>query len=209
MFTGIIEKRGRVQSVRTRGKLKEVVLKTPAGWKLKTGQSISVDGVCSTVVLHSATVFAVDYMPETLRNTTVGSFAPGSVVNLERSLKYGDRMDGHMVQGHVEGVARVGKIEKEGRSRKLTLKLPVGLARYTVKRGSIALNGVSLTIARMHGSLVTVALVPHTLKETTLSTLTIGDFVNVETDIMARHHLLMKNRATVRPHARKPLRKGR
>jgi len=207
MFTGIIERTATVTKISDRGRVRIVTIKKPATWSFKKGQSISVSGVCSTVISSTANSFVVEYMPETLRVTAAGSITKGSTVNLERSLKYGDRMDGHMVQGHIEGTGRIGEIRKEGRSHVVTLKLPAGLARYAVDRGSIALDGVSLTVAKRHGPWVSVALVPHTLKETTLKAWAIGDLVNVETDIMARHRLLIKPRARVITHARKPLRK--
>lgn len=118
-------------------------------------------------------------------------------------------MDGHLVQGHVEGRGRVTEIERKGSSRRMTLRLPTGLARYVVDRGAIALDGVSLTVTKRHGPWVTVALVPHTLKHTTFGNLSIGDEVNVETDLMVRHRLLIKKRARVLRDAAKPLRKAR
>lgn len=207
MFTGIIERTGKVKRIGTRGKTSIVSLTKPASWKLKLGQSVSVNGVCSTVVSTRTTSFSVEYMPETLRVTTMATLSEGDGVNLERSLKYGDRMDGHLVMGHVEGRGVVGKVEKEGRSRLLTVKLPAQLARYAVPRGSIAIDGVSLTIARRHGPWITAALVPHTLSRTTLGALSAGDSVNIETDI--RHRPLTRPRARVKRYAAKPLREGR
>ncbi|MBY0110658.1 riboflavin synthase [Patescibacteria group bacterium] len=204
MFTGIIEKKGKITRVEKKGAVRTVTFSKPASWKLKNGQSINVSGVCSTVVRSTSTSVVVEYMPETLRVTTVGNIQKGDEVNLERSLQFGDRMDGHLVMGHVEGVARVGEKKREGRSTLLTLKLPAGLARYAISRGSIALDGVSLTVAKRHGPWVTVALVPHTLAHTTLTNLTVGDMVNVETDIMARH----RGHARVTAYAAKPLRKN-
>lgn len=201
MFTGIIERVGTVTAVRTLGTLRTVTIAKPGSWKLTQGQSINVDGICSTVVRSTATSFTVDYMPETLRTTTASSFSKGTRVNLERSLKYGDRMDGHVVQGHVETRGRITSITNEGRSRLFTVRFPAGISRFAYTRGSIALSGVSLTVARKHGPSVTVALVPHTLTHTTFSDLREGSEVNVETDSMVR--------ATVRPHAAKTLRKTR
>lgn len=186
---------------RTNGKTRTVSITKPASWTLKKGQSVNVDGICSTVVRFTATSFTVDYMPETQRITTAGSFVKGRLVNLERSLKYGDRMDGHVVQGHVEVRGRVVALTNEGKSRLLSVRFSAGIARFAYARGSIALNGVSLTVARKHGPTVTVALVPHTLAHTTFKHLSVGDEVNVETDVMVR--------ATVRPHATKTLRKAR
>ncbi len=207
MFTGIIERTASVKRVEMRGRAKAVTLSKPASWKLKKGQSVNVSGICSTVVSSSATSFTVEYMPETLRVTTAASFIKGTNVNLERSLKYGDRMDGHLVSGHIEGVGKVGKVEKEGRSLLLSIKVPALLGRYALERGSITIEGVSLTVARRHGPWVTVALVPHTLSHTRLGQLSVDDSVNIETDI--RHRALIKPRARVTSYATKPLRKGR
>ncbi len=207
MFTGIIEQTGTVKNVAMRGRAKVVTLSKPASWKLKKGQSVNVSGICSTVVSSGATSLTVEYMPETLRVTTAASLIKGTKVNLERSLKYGDRMDGHLVSGHIEGVGKVGKVEKEGRSLLLSIKVPALLGRYALERGSITIDGVSLTVARRHGPWVTVALVPHTLSHTTLGQLSVGDSINLETDI--RHRALIKPRARVKSYATKPLRKGR
>lgn len=207
MFTGIIERKGMVKKVEMHGRAKVVTFSKPSSWKFKKGQSVNVNGVCSTVVSSSATSFTVEYIPETLRVTTAASLTKGARVNLERSLKYGDRMDGHLVSGHVEGVGKVGKREKEGRSKLLTVKIPALLGRYALERGSITIDGVALTVARRHGPWVTVALVPHTLSHTTLGQLSVRDTVNIETDI--RHRALTKPRARVKSYATKPLRKGR
>lgn len=207
MFTGIIERTASVQKVEMRRRIQVVTLSKPASWKLKKGQSVNISGVCSTVVSSRSTSVTVEYMPETQRVTTASSLSKGSKVNLERSLKYGDRMDGHLVSGHIEGVGTVGKRKKEGRSLLLSIKVPAPLGRYALERGSITIDGVSLTVARRHGPWVTVALVPHTLSHTTLGTLSVGDTVNIETDI--RHRVLAKPRARVKSYATKPLRKDR
>lgn len=202
MFTGIIERTAIVRGTETRGRMKVVTLAKPASWKLKKGQSVSVSGICSTVVASTSTSFTVEYMPETLRTTIAGTYIKGRVVNLERSLKYGERMDGHFVQGHIEGTARVAEKKKEGRSTLLTLRFPAILARYALARGSVTLDGVALTVAKRHGPRVSVALVPHTQSHTTLGKIKIGEQVNVETDLLVRH-------ARVTTHAKKPLRKSR
>lgn len=194
MFAGIVEKKARVVSaLRGRGMLR-VRIERPRTWKLVLGQSIDVDGVCSTVVEISPHSFDVEYMPETLAKTTVGSFEKGRMVNLERSLKYGQRIDGHPVQGHVDTAVPVRDIRLRGASRELTIRPGASLARWAILHGSIAINGVSLTIARRHGPNVTVALIPHTLKSTNLGTVRAGDLVNVEFDHTAAYLAALRKR---------------
>ena len=186
MFTGIIETTSVVRNTAQKKRIREVTFAKPTSWKLKEGQSVNVNGICSTVVESSTKEFVVEYMPETLRKTTARSYVKGMKVNLERSLKRGDRMDGHVVQGHVDGTATVETRKKEGRSLLLTVRVKGAAAKYIVPGGSIALDGVSLTIAKRHGPHVTVALVPHTLTKTTLGNLKVGDTMNVESDVMMR-----------------------
>jgi riboflavin synthase len=182
MFAGIIETKGRIKGVETKNKMRHVRIEAPRSWKLPLGASVNVDGICSTVVKKGTGFFDVEYMPETLSKTTASMFAKGRILNLERSLKYGDRIDGHPVQGHVDCAAAVREIVQKGGSRELTIKPKAALARAATLHGSIAFNGVSLTIARKHGPNITVALIPYTLKHTNLGVLKKGDAVNVEFD---------------------------
>lgn len=174
--------------------MKRVRIEKPRGWALALGQSVDVDGICSTVMECSATSFEVEYMPTTLEKTTASRFRKGNVVNLERSLTYGQRIDGHPVQGHVDTSAPVQQIQIVGRSRMITVRLRATLARQTVLHGSIAINGVSLTIAKKHGPNITVALIPHTLRTTNLGHLKEGDPVNVELDHSASYLAGLKRR---------------
>lgn len=182
MFAGIIEKKAKIKAAEKSGSMLRVRLEKPRGWKLVLGQSVNVDGVCSTVVRTTASVFEVEYMPETLSKTTVGSFEKGQVVNLERSLKFGARIDGHPVQGHVDARVPVREVAALGKAREITLRLNAALVRRVALHGSVALNGVSLTLARMHGPNATVALIPHTLRTTNLGSIKVGDTVNMELD---------------------------
>src|SRR3989344_2566093 len=177
MFSGIVE---------TEGKCKRVRIQKPRGWKLDLGESISVDGICSTIASTGQNYFEVEYMPQTLSKTTAALFEKGAILNLEHSLKYGDRIHGHFVAGHVDIRARVVGIEKDGRSRLVRVQLPRTLSRYVVSHGSIAVNGVSLTVARKSDTSFTVALIPHTLEATNLANLKTGDAVNIECDVLAR-----------------------
>lgn len=187
MFAGIIEKKARIKATEKSGSIFRVRLEKPHDWELVLGQSVNVDGVCSTVVRATASVFEVEYMPETLSKTTVGSFEKGRVVNLERSLKFGARIDGHPVQGHVDASVLVCEVVVLGRAREITLRLNAALMRRVALHGSVALNGVSLTVARVHGPNLTIALIPHTLRSTNLGGIKVGDTVNIEFDHSAAY----------------------
>jgi riboflavin synthase len=182
MFAGIVETKGRVKAAEEKNRIRRVRIEAPRAWKLPLGASVNVDGICSTVVQKGNGFFDVEYMPETLSKTTAASFAKGRSVNLERSLIYGQRIDGHPVQGHVDLATEVRQIVKKGASRELTIKPSASFARSATLHGSIAINGVSLTIAKKHGPNITVALIPYTLKHTDLGALKVGDAVNVEFD---------------------------
>jgi riboflavin synthase len=182
MFSGIVQATARVKKTEEAKRIKRVRIEMLRTWKLQLGASINVDGICSTVVKTGKGFFDVEYMPETLSKTTASSFTRGTLVNLERSLKYGDRIDGHPVQGHIDCAVRVREIVQKGGSREITIRPNAKFARAAALHGSIALNGISLTVARKHGPNITVALIPYTLKHTTLGTLKSGDAVNVEFD---------------------------
>jgi riboflavin synthase len=183
MFTGIITATTAVTRAERRGKNRRVAFRVPKGWAFKKGESVAVDGICTTVVQHSRTVFEVDYMPTTLKKTTAGEFAPARIVNLERPLKYEGRVDGYFVLGHVDGTAPVAAVE----GPRITLRMPKPLMRYIIPRGSVTVNGVALTVADVKGSLATVALIPYTASHTNLGALEKGDRVNVEIDLLARY----------------------
>lgn len=185
MFTGLIEAKGKIRAAREKDGARLITVSHPRDWKLGVGGSIAVDGVCLTVTKRAPGSFSAELMPETLRKTTGASWKAGRIVNLERPLSFGSRLDGHLVQGHVEARARVMRIAKEGASRLLTLRLPAALAKNVALHGSLAINGVALTVARARGSLVTLALIPHTLSRTNLGLLAAGDEVNIETDFLA------------------------
>lgn len=182
MFTGIIQTASPVLSVSNAKSVRRVRIKKPAGWKLSLGQSVAVDGICSTVVAQARYSFDVEYMPETLKKTTAAFFAKGSLVNLERSLKYGDLIDGHLMQGHVDARSRIVATVERGRSREIILALPRTLVSRVMLHGSIAVNGVSLTVARRGRATCAVALIPLTSKHTNLRRVSVGDTVNLEID---------------------------
>ena len=211
MFTGIIQATAKVSATKKSGECLRVSIGKPKSWKFALGQSISVDGICSTVTAQSKDLFDVEYMPETIVKTTAGSFAEGALVNLERSLTLRDYIDGHVVQGHVDARGRIVSVVEEGSARRITIELPQELRRYVAVLGSLAVNGVSLTVARLSGDRATVALIPHTLVHTNLDSLKQGSEVNIEADVMARYILAALGKSGTRnatvPYAKKTLRK--
>ncbi|MDR3570773.1 MAG: riboflavin synthase [Candidatus Pacebacteria bacterium] len=182
MFAGIVQASARVKALEEEKRILRARIEAPRSWKLELGASVNIDGICSTVVKKGRGYFDVEYMAQTLSKTTAASFTKGRLVNLERSLKYGQSIDGHPVQGHVDCTAPITEIARKGASRELTIRPNAKLARQAALHGSIAINGVSLTIAKKHGPNITVALIPYTLKHTNLGTLKAGDVVNVEFD---------------------------
>ena len=184
MFTGIIEELGRVLTI-TNYELSvnsDCVLENT-----KLGDSISVNGVCLTVTKLNNNGFSADMSPETLRVTALKELKIGSAVNLERAVKMGDRMGGHIVSGHVDGIGKCLRITQVKDFYEIEIELPKELAKYTVKKGSIAVNGISLTIAEVSSNIIKIAVIPHTFENTNLSILKNGDFVNIETDILAKY----------------------
>lgn len=164
-----------------------VDIKIPKGWKVKTGESISVNGVCSTVKRISGNNFVVEYMPETVKKTTVGSWKKDTEINLERSLRVGDLMDGHIVQGHVDCVGRIIEIKKVKQSKVMKIQVPKKFMRFIVSKGSIVVNGISLTIVNTRKNWFSVSLVSYTLKNTNLERIKVGEKVNIEVDVIAKY----------------------
>jgi len=193
MFTGIIEAKARIRAAEKKDGLK-VRIEKPKGWKLTKGQSISVDGICTTVETIGRDAFSATYMPETLRVTTASDFTMGTIVNLERSLKVGDRLDGHFVQGHVDCLGIVKEIQIRGASKEIRIGIPRVHAKFIAPKGSITVNGISLTVAARTIDSFTVAIIPHTFMHTTLGTLAKGSAVNIETDLIARHLAVLRGK---------------
>lgn len=188
MFTGLVEGMGRVTAVAPGEGLTRLTIETPfPAAELRPGESVAVDGVCLTASAISAAGFSVDAVAETLRRTTLGERRPGDPVNLERALRVGDRLGGHLVQGHVDGTAAVLGLDRKGGDVRLSLALPAALRPYVAFKGSIALSGVSLTVAGVDAASFWVALIPETLTRTTLGRLAPGEPVNVEVDLVARY----------------------
>jgi riboflavin synthase len=189
MFTGIILTKGRVTSLAERGGDLELGIDA-AGLdvaRIAIGDSVCVQGVCLTVIRkHDASFFA-DVSRETLAKTTLGKLRVGSDVNLEPSLRAGDALGGHMVSGHVDAVGNLTRIDQDARSWRLEFELPASLTRFVAAKGSICLNGVSLTVNKVEGLRFDVNIIPHTHAVTTLGELRVGDEVNIEIDVVARY----------------------
>lgn len=188
MFAGIVERVGRIIGVRSAagGTRVEIDLGPQIADGLAHGASVAVNGVCLTLVEKCGTVGAFDIVPETLRASNLGAARVGDGVNLERSLRVGDPLDGHFVQGHVDGTGVVDAVEQAGGAYALWTRVPADLMRFIVRKGSIAIDGVSLTVVDVDAERFSVALIPTTLRRTVLASRRVGDRVNIETDILAR-----------------------
>ena len=189
MFSGIVEDVGALRALEEKDKgvlLKIEVRKIDAG-ELVPGESVAVNGVCLTVISAGGGVFSVDASHETLSRTNLSGLGAGSGVNLERSLRVGDRMGGHIVTGHVDGVGTVQSIAPVGESRVFSFSIPAALAKYVVEKGSVAVDGVSLTVNSVRGTEFSVNIIPYTLRETTFSEFRRGREVNIECDIIGKY----------------------
>ena len=184
MFTGIIEEVGAVAKLDT-SRLTVRARKVMEG--LKLGDSIAVSGACLTVVAHSEGQFSVDLSPETLRRTSLGELAPGEEINLERPVAVGDRLGGHVVQGHADATGRITSRRLDGDCVILRISGPKGLMPYIVEKGFVAIDGVSLTVVNKGTSTFTLSVVPYTLNNTNLKEKSAGDRVNLEVDVLAKY----------------------
>lgn len=189
MFTGIVQDIGRVVSRETRGVDARLVIATSQLdlSKAAIGDSISVQGVCLTATALTKDSFTADVSHETLSLTTLGELQPGASVNLEPALRAGDRLGGHLVSGHVDGIAHVASTTRDGDSLRVKVSVPAELARYVARKGSVTLDGVSLTVNEVEGATFGVNLIPHTRAVTTLGRLQRGSRLNLEVDQMARY----------------------
>jgi riboflavin synthase len=189
MFTGIIIATGRVLSIEEKGGDLELGIDAAAldAARFGIGDSVSVQGVCLTVTRLEGTAFYADVSRETMATTTLGSLGRGSRVNLEPSLRAGDALGGHMVSGHVDAVGKLTAANQDGRSWRLEFELPAALMRFVAPKGSICIDGVSLTVNQVGGRLFDVNIIPHTSEVTTLGELVVGAGVNIEIDVIARY----------------------
>jgi riboflavin synthase len=188
MFTGLVETLATVERVKDDGTGRDLVVAAPGlADELTIGESVAVNGVCLTVVARSAGICRFQAGPETLQRTNLGQLAPGDRVNLERALRLNDRLGGHLVQGHVDGVGRIVQRLREGDWEKVWFASPRELACQMVSKGSVTVDGVSLTLVDVDADRFSVALIPHTLAHTTLGFKPVGAVVNLETDLLAKY----------------------
>jgi riboflavin synthase len=189
MFTGIIIATGRVASVTEKGGDLDIAIDAAAldPSRMNLGDSVSVQGVCLTVTRRENSTFHADVSRETMTKTTLGTLGRGSRVNLEPALRAGDALGGHMVSGHVDAVGRLTDVHQDGRSWRMQFELPATLMRYLAPKGSVCINGVSLTVNQVGGRLFDVNIIPHTHEVTTLGELVVDAGVNIEIDVVARY----------------------
>ncbi len=188
MFTGIIEEKGNIRSIRHGGKSSELTI--GAGRILediRIGDSISTNGICLTVTGYGSDHFIVDVMPETIRQTSLGTLKAGSEVNLERALRLSDRLGGHLVSGHIDGTGRIMRVWQEENATWITVSADPTVLKYIIGRGSVALDGVSLTVTGVDARSFSVSVIPHTRHMTTLTDKKTGDPVNIECDMIAKY----------------------
>jgi riboflavin synthase len=188
MFTGIIEDKCKVVRVEQRGQGKRLILELPIQLtEVQLGDSININGVCLTVDEKRGPVIGLDLSQETLQKTTLGELKEGDQVNFERALKLNDRLGGHIVTGHIDGIGMIAEKRKEGDFLHLKIRIPKFLSKYVVQKGSIAVDGISLTVNECENEEVKMTLIPHTIEKTTLMIKKAGDRVNVEADIIGKY----------------------
>lgn len=193
MFTGIIEGIGKIENIskntKNRSAFQMIVDLGKHAKGLKVGQSVALNGVCLSATKISKNKCKFEMIEETIKKTDLGNLVKGSIVNIERSLKVGDRMEGHFVLGHVDGVGTISKIEKKPKEVKIWFEIPKKLSRFVVKKGSIAIDGISLTVVDVTKNKASVCLIPHTMKVTNFHSKKIGDKINIETDVLGKYIL--------------------
>jgi riboflavin synthase len=187
MFTGLVQDLGTIESVDSGDEGARLRIATRIAGEISSGDSVAVDGVCLTATAVDSQSFETEAMNQTLAVTALGALAPGAPVNLELAMKASDRLGGHIVQGHADGVGEVVSLEDDGFARRLRVRLGPELIRYVVEKGSIALNGVSLTVSALGGDWIEVSLIPETLERTNLGVVATGDRLNVECDVVAKY----------------------
>ena len=188
MFTGIIEDRGKVLRVEYKGQERRITIEWPLDLtEVQLGDSININGVCLTVVEKREQEIRFDLSQETLQKTGLGDLKEGDPVNLERALRLTDRLGGHIVTGHIDGIGVIGEKRKERDFLRLMIRIPESVSRYVVQKGSIAIDGISLTVNEWKGNEIQMTLIPYTIEKTTLRDKKVGDRVNVEADILGKY----------------------
>jgi riboflavin synthase len=195
MFTGIIEDKGKVIRLEHRGQEKKLTLELPINLtEVQLGDSININGVCLTIVEKRGRTIVLDLSSETLQKTVLGELKEGDQINFERALKLTDRLGGHIVTGHIDGIGVITEKRKEGDFLQLKIRIPKLVSRYVVQKGSIAIDGISLTVNECEDEEIKMTLIPYTLKKTTLIDKKVGDRVNVEADILGKYVEKMMSR---------------
>ena len=193
MFTGIITGTGKIKKIekntKNRSAIKVLVDLGKNSRGLKIGQSVALNGVCLSATKIAKNLCMFEMIDETMKKTDLGNLKVGSLINIERSLKVGERLEGHFVLGHVDGVAIITKIEQKPKEVKIWFKIPKKLTKYVVQKGSIALDGISLTVVDAKNDLASVCIIPHTMEITNFKTKKIGDKLNIETDVLGKYIL--------------------
>lgn len=193
MFTGIIEGVGKIEKISKNTKNRSALQMTVNLGKyakgLKIGQSVSLNGVCLTATKLTKSNCIFEMIEETTNKTDLGNLKPGDIVNIERSLRTGDRLEGHFVLGHVDGVGTIKKIQNKPKEVQVWFEVPKEISKYVVKKGSIAVDGISLTVVDIKNNLASVCLIPHTMEITNFKTKNVGDKINIETDILGKYIL--------------------
>lgn len=188
MFTGLIETVGKINSIQEKGDVWQIAISAPMiAAELKDGDSVAVSGTCLTVIDSDKKNFCVEMMEETKNRTKLGNLKSGASVNLERAMQFDSRFDGHMVSGHIDGIGKVNEIKDNGSTKKIFFETDTELLSNIVSKGSITIDGVSLTVIDVTKNEFSVGLIPTTLKETTLAELKVGSIVNLETDIIGKY----------------------
>ena len=187
MFTGLVEATGTVVSLESRGQQARLTVAAPFAADLIHGESIAVNGCCLTAVDFDPNSVSFDVLTQTLAVTSLGDLSPGATVNLERALRAGDRFGGHFVQGHIDATGVIEALEPSGQDHRLDVRLPEEIARLCIDKGSLAIDGISLTIASLEDTLARFWIIPHTHQATNLATRKVGQRVNLEADLLAKH----------------------
>jgi riboflavin synthase len=187
MFTGLVAGVGEVAEIERSPDGLRLTVRSPLAAELAPGASVAVNGVCLTAVAPQSHAFAADVMNETLKRSSLGDAVAGTQVNLELPLRASDRLGGHVVQGHVDGLGMIAEVQDDGFARRVRVEAPADVLRYVVEKGSIAVDGVSLTVAEIDGESFTVSLIPETLERTNLGVAQVGARVNLEVDVLAKY----------------------
>lgn len=201
MFTGIVQSVGMITALQSKDGAVFCAINPSIHRKWKIGESVAVNGICSTITSSSKNSFRVAYMPHTVSLTTIGQWKRGTRVNVEPSLKAGDEISGHFVMGHIDGTARITAIQHESGQTSITVQVPKKLLHYSIPRGSVTLDGINLTVAGVRKDAVIVQITPYTLLHTTLQYAAQGDFLNLEIDTLARYLLWKPNTSKRKKHA--------